>query len=156
MPWVLNMCTQIGLKVNGIVGWNYSIESCSIRTYSEISKEMLSLHIGFGLVVFCLFDARVPEFVTHALPPPPQQLCSVQCALYTDHCVKFWGSSSELAEYMKPKIQWRHIFADLTIPHLWYVQYLRISGIVWTEILYISNLLFTSKNFFSVLLVLYG
>jgi hypothetical protein len=30
------------------------------------------------------------------------------------------GSSFELAEYIKPKIQWRHLFADRTIPHLWF------------------------------------
>ncbi len=49
----------------------------------------------------------------------PQQLWTVQCTLYTEHCDKFWDSSFKLAEYAKPKIQRRHRFADLTIPHLW-------------------------------------
>jgi hypothetical protein len=40
----------------------------------EISKEMSSLY--FGLAVFCLFDARVPEFETQPSPP-------VQCTLNT-------------------------------------------------------------------------
>ncbi len=35
--------------------------------YNEISTEMSSLY--FGLSVFCLFEARVPEFDTLPLPP---------------------------------------------------------------------------------------
>ncbi len=76
---------------------------CSPRTemrYCEISKEMLSLY--FGLAVFCIFDARVPEFDMQ--PLLPQQLWTVQCTLYSEHCVKFWDSSFELPEYIKLKI----------------------------------------------------
>jgi hypothetical protein len=51
--------------------------------------------------------------------PFPSALPSVQWALYTEHCVKFWDSSLKLAKYIKPKIQRRHLFADLRIPHLW-------------------------------------
>ncbi len=53
---------------------------------------------------------------------------SVQCTAYAVQSstavgaqglrVKFWDSSLKWAEYSKPKIQWRHIFADLPIPHL--------------------------------------
>ncbi len=52
--------------------------------------------------------------------PPPQKktLCTVQCTLYTEHCIKSWDSSFELAENIKRKIQRRHIFADLIITHL--------------------------------------
>jgi hypothetical protein len=35
--------------------------------YYEISKEMSSLY--FGLAVFCLFEARVPEFDIQTAPP---------------------------------------------------------------------------------------
>jgi hypothetical protein len=34
------------------------------------------------------------------------------------NCVKFWDSSFEWAEYIKPKIQLRQLFASLTIDHL--------------------------------------
>jgi hypothetical protein len=63
--------------------------------YCEISKQMSSLY--FGLAVFCLFEARVPEF---DIPRP-----TVEYTLYTEHCVKFWDSSFKLSEYIKPKIQ---------------------------------------------------
>ncbi len=43
--------------------------------YCEIRKEMSSLY--FGLAVFRLFEARVPEFDTQPLPP-------VQCTYTTD------------------------------------------------------------------------
>ncbi len=33
--------------------------------------------------------------------------------------LRLWDSSFELIGQIKPKIQWRHLFADLTIPHLW-------------------------------------
>ncbi len=36
--------------------------------YCEISKEMSSLY--FGLAVFCLFEARAPEFDMQSLPSP--------------------------------------------------------------------------------------
>jgi hypothetical protein len=36
-------------------------------SYWKISKEMSSLY--FGLALFCLFEARVPEFDTQPLPP---------------------------------------------------------------------------------------
>ncbi len=49
--------------------------------------------------------------LTHNPPPHPVQC---QCTL-----VKFWDFSFKLAEYICPKIQRRHLFADLTIPHLW-------------------------------------
>ncbi len=45
-------------------------------TYSKISKDM-SLY--FGLDVFCLFEARVPQFDTQ--PLPPDSCGSVQCTL---------------------------------------------------------------------------
>ncbi len=77
--------------------------------YREIGKEMSSLF--FRLSVLCLFEARVPEFDKVPLLPD-------SCGLYTEHCIKFWGSSFKLAEYIKPKIQRRHLFADLAIPHL--------------------------------------
>jgi hypothetical protein len=37
--------------------------------------------------------------------------------MYTEHCVKFWESGFELAENIKPKLQQRHLFPDLTIIH---------------------------------------
>jgi hypothetical protein len=45
--------------------------------YSEISKEMSSLY--FGLAVFCLFEARVPEVDT-------QSVLLNSCGLYSGHC----------------------------------------------------------------------
>ncbi len=45
--------------------------------YCEISKEMSSLY--FGLAVFCLFQARVPEFEKH--PPPPPRTVYMFCIL---------------------------------------------------------------------------
>jgi hypothetical protein len=47
--------------------------------YCEISKERSSLY--FGLAVFCLFEARVPEFKTQPPPPPT----AVEYAVYTEH-----------------------------------------------------------------------
>jgi hypothetical protein len=79
--------------------------------YCEISKETSLLYLG--LVVFCQFEARDPEFDT----PPPK--CSVHFALNT--ASKSWDSSFELAEYIKPKIQRRHLFAVLTITNLCFV-----------------------------------
>jgi hypothetical protein len=79
--------------------------------YCEISKEMSSLY--FGLAVLCLFEARVLEVDKQPLPP-------IKCTLYTEHCVKFWDSSFKLADYIKPKIQRRHLFADLRVSkNLW-------------------------------------
>ncbi len=58
----------------------------------EISKDMSSLL--FGLAVFCLFEARVPEFDTQPLPlsPPPT---AVDCTVYTVRRTlrQFWDSS---------------------------------------------------------------
>jgi hypothetical protein len=48
--------------------------------YSKISKEMLSLY--FELDVFCLFEARVPEFDPQPLPLAVEMF-SVQCRLNT-------------------------------------------------------------------------
>jgi hypothetical protein len=45
--------------------------------YCEISTEILSLY--FGLAVFRLFEARVPEFNTQPLPPPAVE-CGEQFA----------------------------------------------------------------------------
>jgi hypothetical protein len=36
-------------------------------------------------------------------------------SVYTEHYVKFWDSGFELAEYIKPKIQRTHLFADLRV-----------------------------------------
>jgi hypothetical protein len=62
--------------------------------YCEISKEMLLLY--FGLTVFCRLEARVPEYDTQPLPPNSSGLYSVHCN--TEHCVKLWHSSYELAK----------------------------------------------------------
>ncbi len=66
--------------------------------------------------LFCLFEDRIPDLTRN---PCFQQQWTVQGSLHTEHCVKFWDSSFEQAEYIKPKIQRWHLFADLTIPHLW-------------------------------------
>jgi hypothetical protein len=58
--------------------------------YCEISKEM-SL-FSFGLAVFCLFEARVPEFDRQPLLPLAVE-CAVQFSLYTLHCINFWDST---------------------------------------------------------------
>jgi hypothetical protein len=64
-----------------------------------------------------LLESRVLEFDTQ--PPPPLVVdCNVQYTLYTEHYAKFWDSSFEFAEYIKPIIQRRHLFADLRLPHL--------------------------------------
>ncbi len=76
--------------------------------YCEISKEMSLLY--FGLAVLCPFEARDPEFDKQPLPPPP-----LLFKHNTEHCVKFWDSCFKLAEYIKPKRQPRHLFADLRI-----------------------------------------
>ncbi len=91
--------------------------------YCEIIQEMSSLY--FGLAVFC----QKARNLTHNPCPPPQQLWTVQCTLHFEHCVKFCDSSIELAEYIKPKIQRRHLFADLSI-----CEHLRtpLSPIFWT------------------------
>ncbi len=47
--------------------------------YYEINIEVLSSL--FGLAVSCLFEARVPEFETQPLPPPPPS----SCWLYSVH-----------------------------------------------------------------------
>ncbi len=47
--------------------------------HCEISKEMSSLY--FGLAVFFLFEARIPEFGTQPLPPNSCGLNSVQRTL---------------------------------------------------------------------------
>jgi hypothetical protein len=43
------------------------------------------------------------------------------CTLCTAHCTlrHILGLQLRTAEYIKPKVQRRHLFADLTIPHLW-------------------------------------
>jgi hypothetical protein len=51
----------------------------------EISTEMSSLF--FGLAVFCLFEASVPEFDTQPLPPK-------SCGLYSVHCILNTASNS--------------------------------------------------------------
>ncbi len=72
--------------------------------YCQISKEMSSMY--FGLAVFCLLEARAPEFVMQPLPPPHScGLYTIHCTVYTEQCIKFWDYSFELAEYIKPKIQ---------------------------------------------------
>ncbi len=88
--------------------------------YCEISKEMSSLY--FGLAVFCLFEARILEFDTQPLPLN-------SCGLYNVHCTLNIATNSVTlvltAKYIKPKkIQRRHLFADLTISHLWIYGYL--------------------------------
>jgi hypothetical protein len=49
--------------------------------YWEISNAMSSLY--FGLALFCLFEARVPEFNRQPLPPNSCGLYSVHSTLYT-------------------------------------------------------------------------
>jgi hypothetical protein len=88
--------------------------------YYKISKEMSSLY--FRLAVFCLLEPRVQEF---GMQPPP--LWTVLFILYTEYCVKFWDFSFEFAEYIEPKIQRRHLFADLRIAHLWLMSRLLLS-----------------------------
>jgi hypothetical protein len=67
--------------------------------YCEISKEMSSL--CFVLVIFCLFEAGVPEFDMQPLPPS-------SCGLYRVHCTRNTASNSwTLAS------NWRHLCADL-------------------------------------------
>ncbi len=80
----------------------------------EISKEMSSLY--FGLATFGLLEARLPEFDSQHHNPN-------SCGLFSVHCMLYTASNSgtlnfELAEYIKPKIQWRHILSHLRIPHL--------------------------------------
>ncbi len=75
----------------------------------------------FGLDVFCLFEARVPERDTQPLPPTAVDVYSTY-TVYAEQCFKVWVSSFELAEYVKPKIQRRHLIADQRIHisyHLW-------------------------------------
>ncbi len=74
--------------------------------YCLISKEMSSLY--FGLAVFCLFEARVPEFDKQPFLPATVEVYTAQ----------FWDSSFELAEYIMSKIQGRHLLADVAISHL--------------------------------------
>ncbi len=52
--------------------------------YSKINEAMSSLY--FGLHVFCLFEAREPEFDTQPKPFPPiaVKVFSVQCTLNTE------------------------------------------------------------------------
>ncbi len=87
--------------------------------YCEIRKEMSSLYLG--LAVFCLFETRVSDYDTQSLPPNICRLYSVQYIVHFILRQIYIGlySSFQLAEYIKPKIQRRHLFADLTIPHLW-------------------------------------
>jgi hypothetical protein len=79
--------------------------------YCEISKEMSSWY--FGQAVFCLFEARVPEFDTQTLPSPP---CNIHYTLNT-------ASNSGTPEPQFLNISWRlklQLFAwkdiFLTIP----------------------------------------
>jgi hypothetical protein len=58
--------------------------------YCEISKEMSLL--PFGLAVFCLSEARVPEFDRQPLLPLAAEF-AVQFSLYTRHCINFWDST---------------------------------------------------------------
>jgi hypothetical protein len=82
--------------------------------HCEISKEMSLLYFGLAL-----FEARVPEFDRQPLPPLICGLYRIYI-LYNEHCIKFWESSVGWAEYIKPKIQQRHVVDDLRIPHLGY------------------------------------
>jgi hypothetical protein len=49
--------------------------------FCEISKEMSSLYLE--LAVFCLSEAKVPEFDTQPMPPNSCSLYSVHCTLNT-------------------------------------------------------------------------
>jgi hypothetical protein len=59
--------------------------------YCEISKEMSLLY--FGLAVFCLFEARVPEFDRQPLPP-------TSCGLYSVHSMlniaSYYGTQASI------------------------------------------------------------
>ncbi len=60
--------------------------------YCGISKEMSSLYIG--LVVFCLFEAGVPEFDTQPFPRPVQLHCTLWvCAILLRLYMYFYGAS---------------------------------------------------------------
>ncbi len=85
--------------------------------YRKISKDLSSLYVYWGCCIL-LFEARLPESDTQPLIPNSPVGSTVYSTLYTEHCVKIWDSSFERAEYIKPKIQRRHLFAYLTIPHI--------------------------------------
>jgi hypothetical protein len=56
------------------------------------------MFLYFWLAVFCLFEARVLAFHIQR---------------------EFWKSRFELVKHIKPRIQRRHLFADVTFSHLW-------------------------------------
>ncbi len=68
----------------------------------------------FGLAVFCLLEAGVPEFTR--TPPPPSSV-DVQSV----HCINSGTLSSNGRTHEAPKIQQWHLFADLAKSHLWYL-----------------------------------
>jgi hypothetical protein len=86
--------TEVGI-LNLLWGRRFSFKSTRANStemrYCEISKEMSSLY--FGLAVLSLFEARVPEFDTQPQAPDSCGLYSVHY-MYTEHCVKFWDSTS--------------------------------------------------------------
>ncbi len=51
----------------------------------------------------------------------PDSFGSVPCTVYTEQSAKFWDSSFELAEYIKPKIQRQHLFADVRLEYTFYL-----------------------------------
>jgi hypothetical protein len=82
IPWVWNWNAEISRKFCGISqefhlneGFHYVLTCPTLHpSYPEMKyceiKEMSSLY--FGLAVFCLLEARAPEFDPQPLPPPAQ------------------------------------------------------------------------------------
>ncbi len=86
--------------------------------YCEIRKEMSSLFCILNLLYFAYLRLEFQTMIRIRCPPT-----AVDCTVYIVHCILGQilelYSSFQLAEYIKPKIQRQHLFADLTIPHVW-------------------------------------
>jgi hypothetical protein len=86
----------------------YSNQSCprSFGTYIQTRDEVFWDQQRDVVIVFwsCwILVIYLNPRILHATPAP-QQLWTVQCTLYTEHCIKFWDPSFEWAEDIKPKI----------------------------------------------------
>jgi hypothetical protein len=106
IPWVWNWNAEISRKFCSISqefhlneGFHYVLTCPTLHpSYPEMKyceiKEMSSLY--FGLAVFCLLEARTPEFDPQPLHPPPRTAvdCTLNTASNSGTLASNWQSTS--------------------------------------------------------------
>jgi hypothetical protein len=99
----------------GMVNVNISACSGPHQRWGIVRSTKRCRHCILGCSAYLRLES---QNLTRSPFPPSSCGVYLQRTLYTEHCVKFWDSSFELVEHIKPKIKRRHIYADLAITHL--------------------------------------